>query len=87
MALMLTMLVVATIPLLLVGGFANDWRAVLGGTAFLFILQLLGWVLFVGLTTGRMPSAYGRSELRQGPQYGSGSRELAMQPYCCSLSG
>ena len=36
----------------------------LGGTAFLFIPQMVGWLLFVGLATGRMPSAYGRSELR-----------------------
>jgi hypothetical protein len=26
--------------------------------------MMLGWSLFVGLKTGRMPSAWGRSELR-----------------------
>jgi len=63
-ALMSAMLVVATIPLILVGGFTNDWRALLGGIAFLFVPQIVAWLLFVGLTTGRMPSAYGHSELR-----------------------
>lgn len=42
----------------------EDWRALLGGTAFLFIPQIAGWLLYVGLATGRMPSAYGRSEMR-----------------------
>lgn len=63
-ALMAAMLVVAAVPMLLLGGFTSDWRALLGGTALLFIPQILGWLLFVGITTGRMPSAYGRSELR-----------------------
>ena len=63
-ALMAAMLIVAAIPLILLGGFTNDWRALLGGIAFLFIPQIVGWLLFVGLRTGRMPSAYGRSELR-----------------------
>ncbi|HET6942285.1 MAG TPA: hypothetical protein VFH89_09005 [Sphingomicrobium sp.] len=58
------MLVVAAVLLMLFGGFAGDWRALLGGTAFLFIPQIVAWLLFVGLATGRMPSAYGRSELR-----------------------
>ena len=61
---MAAMLAVAALTVILVGGFANDWRALLGGTAFLFIPQIVGWLLFVGLKTGRMPSAYGRSELR-----------------------
>ncbi|MBQ1542951.1 MAG: hypothetical protein IIZ63_13215 [Caulobacteraceae bacterium] len=64
LALMAAMLVVAAIPWILIGGLTSDWWALLGGAAFLFIPQMVGWMLFVGLTTGRMPSAYGRSELR-----------------------
>ncbi len=64
LTLMTAMLAVAAIPLTLVGVFTNDWWALLGGTGFLFIPQIMGWMLFVGLKTGRMPSAYGRSELR-----------------------
>jgi len=62
--LLAAMLVIAVLPWILLGGFTGDWRAMLGGTAFLFILQIVTWLLFVGITTGRMPSAYGRSELR-----------------------
>jgi hypothetical protein len=58
------MLAVAAIPWILIGGLGNDWRTLLGGTAFLFIPQAVGWLLYVGLRTGRMPSAYGRAELR-----------------------
>lgn len=57
-------LAVAAIPLILIGVFTNDWRAVLGGTAFSFIPQIVGRLLFVELRIGRMPPAYGRSELR-----------------------
>ena len=62
-SLLAIMLTIAAAPLLLVGGFANDWRAFLGGTAFLAIPQIVGWFLFVGLRTGRMPARYG-AELR-----------------------
>ena len=58
------MLVVAAVPTILLAGFTNNLRAVMGGTAFFFIPQMMGWVLFVGLTTGRMPTGYGRSALR-----------------------
>jgi hypothetical protein len=64
LALVAAMLAVAAIPLIFISGFTSDWRALLGGTAFLFIPQMVAWLLYVGLTTGRMPSAYGRSELR-----------------------
>ncbi len=47
-----------------IGALSNDWRALLGGTAFLFIPQIVGWLLYVGLRTGRVPSGYGSSELR-----------------------
>lgn len=36
----------------------------MGGAAFLFIPQIIGWVLYVGLAACRMPSAYGQSEIR-----------------------
>ena len=61
---MAAMLGVAAIPWLVIGCTIHDWRGLLGGTAFLFIPQIAGWLLLVGLITGRMPSAYGRSELR-----------------------
>jgi hypothetical protein len=64
LALMAAMSGVAAIPWLISGEATNDWRALLGGTAFFFLPQIFGWLLFVGLITGRMPSAYGRSELR-----------------------
>ena len=61
---MTVMVAVAAFPWIVIGGFTNDWQALLGGTAFLFIPQIMAWSLFVGLATGRMPSAHGRSELR-----------------------
>lgn len=48
----------------MLGWLPNEWGAFVGGTAFLTIPQVVAWILFVGLKTGRMPSAYGRSELR-----------------------
>lgn len=64
LALMGLMLIVAAIPWLLIGKSTDDWRGMIGGTCFLLIPQMVAWLLFVGLKTGRMPSAYGRSELR-----------------------
>ena len=64
LALMAGMCAVAVIPWLIIGLASKDWRALIGGTAFLFIPQIVGWLLYVGLATGRMPSAYGRSETR-----------------------
>ena len=64
LALMAGMLAVAAIPWIALGWFTKDWRALAGGTAFLFITQIVAWALFIGLTTGRIPSAYGKSELR-----------------------
>jgi hypothetical protein len=63
LALLTAMLTLAATPCLLLG-WLNEWRAFVGGTAFLAIPQIVAWNLFVGLKTGRMPSAYGRSELR-----------------------
>jgi hypothetical protein len=64
LALMAAMMSIAATPWLLVGWLTKDWRGLVGGTAFLFIPQIVGWLLFVGLKTNRMPSAYGRSEVR-----------------------
>lgn len=64
MALMAGMCAVAAIPWLIIGQASKDWRGLIGGTAFLFIPQIVGWLLYVGLATGRMPSAYRRSETR-----------------------
>lgn len=64
LALLAGMLAIAATPWLLLGWVPNEWRAFIGGTAFLAIPQIMAWLLFVGLRTGRMPSAYGRSERR-----------------------
>lgn len=58
------MLALAASPWVIIGYFLRDWRAAAGGTALLFIAQMLAWLLFVGLATGRMPSGYGRAERR-----------------------
>lgn len=63
LALFAAMLALAATPCLLLS-WSNDWRAFVGGTAFFALPQIFAWCLFVGLKTGRMPSAYGRSELR-----------------------
>lgn len=64
LTLIAAMFCIAATPWLLIGWKTKDWRALLGGTAFLFIPQIVGWLLFVGFKTDRMPSAYGRSESR-----------------------
>ena len=58
------MVAIGATPWLLLGWVPNELGAFMGGTAFLAIPQMIAWALFVGLRTGRMPSAYGRSELR-----------------------
>jgi hypothetical protein len=64
LGLLAAMVAIAATPWLLLGWLPNEWGAFLGGTSFLAIPQMIAWCLFVGLKTGRMPSAYGRSELR-----------------------
>jgi hypothetical protein len=64
LALVGAMLGVAALPFILIGVFAKDWRGFAGGPFFLFIPQLLGWMLYVGLRTGRLPTGHGRSESR-----------------------
>lgn len=64
LALLAGMCGVAAIPWVAIGWATKDWRGLIGGTGFLLIPQIVGWLLYVGLATGRMPSAYGRSEIR-----------------------
>lgn len=64
LTLLTVMLAVAASPWLLLGWLPHEWGAFIGGTAILLIPQMMAWLLFVGLKTGRMPSAYGGSELR-----------------------
>jgi hypothetical protein len=63
-ALLAGVVAIAATPSVLLGWVPNEWGAFVGGTAFVAIPLLIAWVLFVGLRTGRMPTAYGRSELR-----------------------
>ena len=63
LAVLAVMLVLAATPWLWISISMGDWRGFLGGTAFLLIPQLIGWLLFVGLKTGRMPTR-GAPELR-----------------------
>lgn len=64
LSLLAVMLAVAATPWLLLGWMHDVWGAFLGGTAALLIPQMMAWFIFVGLRTGRIPSAYGGSELR-----------------------
>jgi hypothetical protein len=57
------MLVIAVMPWVMLGWSSHEWKALIGGTAFLLIPQIVGWFLFVGLFTGRIPTR-GGSELR-----------------------
>ncbi len=54
----------AATPWLMLGWLPNECGAFVGGTAALAIPQMMAWFIFVGLRTGRIPSAYGGSELR-----------------------
>ncbi len=58
------MLALAASPWLLIDEVFKDWREMAGGTALLFIAQIVAWLLYVGLATGRMPSGYSRAERR-----------------------
>lgn len=90
LALLAVMLAVGAIPWLVLGGLKEP-GVILGGTAFLAIPQMIGWFLFVGLHTGRMPSAYGRSEKRgQSPTWfwftGAGYAAILLL-YVCMILG
>jgi hypothetical protein len=63
LALTAAMLAVAAFPGVVLGWLPDEWRAFVGGTAFLMLPLVFGWFLFVGLSTGRIP-ARGGSETR-----------------------
>ncbi|QQV76556.1 hypothetical protein H5J25_14020 [Sphingomonas aliaeris] len=63
LALLAAMLAVAAFPWVVLGWLPHEWRAFIGGTAFLMLQLMFGWFLFVGLFTGRIP-ARGGSESR-----------------------
>ncbi len=67
--LLATMVAIAAIPWLLLGSLPTKPGAFIGGTAFLMIPQLVGWLLLVGLKTGRIPMPYGSSESREGSPF------------------
>jgi hypothetical protein len=50
------MIVISAAPWILAGWFPRELGAFVGGVAFLFIPQLVGWMLLVGLKTGRIPT-------------------------------
>jgi hypothetical protein len=64
LALLAVILIIAATPWFLLGWLPEQLGAFAGGTALLSIPQMMAWFIFVGLKTGRIPSAYGASELR-----------------------
>ncbi|WP_428027848.1 hypothetical protein [Altererythrobacter sp.] len=64
LGLLAAIVIIAATPWLLLGWLPDQLGAFVGGTALLSIPQIFAWLLFVGLKTGRMPTAYGGSELR-----------------------
>lgn len=54
--LLAAMFALASAPWIALGWLPNEWEALLGGTAFLAIPQLLSWMLYVGIKTGRIPA-------------------------------
>ncbi|GHD02181.1 hypothetical protein [Novosphingobium pokkalii] len=58
---------IAIMPFLIFGGSSFGWRAMIGGTAFLLIPQIVGWLLFVGLKTGIMPARGAKVERNNSP--------------------
>jgi hypothetical protein len=79
LALLAAILIIAATPWLLLGWLPEQLGAFVGGTALLCIPQMMAWFVFVGLRTGRIPSAYGRSELR--------ATEPAWFWFTCALYG
>ena len=63
------MLTVAATPWLFLGWLPNEWGAFVGGTAFLAIPQIVAWLLFVGLWTGRMPVRGGAGDRHEAPTW------------------
>lgn len=64
LGLLAAILSIAAAPWLFLGWLPGQLGAFVGGTALLSIPQMMAWLLYVGLSTGRMPTAYGGSELR-----------------------
>jgi hypothetical protein len=58
-------LVIAALPWIALGWLPDQPGAFAGGTTFLAIPQMVGWMLFVGLTTGYVPMHYGRKVSRK----------------------
>ena len=63
------MFALAAIPCVLLGWLPNDWRAFVGGTAFLAIAQIVAWMLFVGLRAGRIPVRGGAADRSDSPTW------------------
>ena len=67
LGLLVLMLIAAAAPLVALGWLPNEWQAFIGGLSFLLIPQIVGWFLFVGLRTGRIPSRYGSEYRNEAP--------------------
>lgn len=67
MAMLAAMVALASLPWLMLGWLPQNWRAFIGGTSFLTIPQIVGWLLFVGLKTGVMPERGGKVERQASP--------------------
>ena len=68
MATLGAMLALAALPWLLLGWLPQEWGAFIGGTSFLAIPQMVGWLLFVGLKTGVMPVRGRKVDRRVSPR-------------------
>ena len=62
------MLALASLPWLLLGWLPGEWGAFIGGTSFLAIPQMVGWLLFVGLKTGIMPECARKVDRQVSPR-------------------
>lgn len=61
------MLTLASLPWLMLGWLPGEWGGFIGGTSFLAIPQMAGWLLFVGLKTGVMPERGRKVERETSP--------------------
>lgn len=67
LAIFFVMLGIAAAPWVLLGWFPGELRAFLGGTAFLMIPQLMGWMLLIGFKSKVMPMRGGKASLDDDP--------------------
>ncbi|MBB3356878.1 MULTISPECIES: hypothetical protein [unclassified Novosphingobium] len=67
LALLAAMLIAAALPWIFLGWLPQQLGAFVGGTSFLFIPQIVGWQLFVGLKTGIMPQRGARVSRADSP--------------------